>query len=72
MRLPETLAQINAELGRRAERGECFEVVEAVPEVLRDIERGLFLRVRVFLSDRTTFSVDSLECSELLLRAQVH
>jgi hypothetical protein len=72
MKLPRALAEINAELYRRDGAGECVEVVDVKPLVLRDERVGLFLRMSLTLADGTDFTIDTLEFADLLRTMEAH
>ena len=66
MRLPQTLAQINATLRARDAAGLSVEVVDVSGEPLRDGRGGLFMRLRFVLDDGDEFQIDTAEASEFL------
>ena len=62
MKLPRTLAQINAALAAR-HAGLSVEVIGVKPQGLCDERVGPFMRFRFTLHDGDVFHVDSLEMS---------
>lgn len=72
MKLPHALSDVNAELRHRRETGMCGEISDVVPLVLRDDHCGPFLRLHVVMKDGSHFDVDTLECANLLQRAQAN
>lgn len=70
MRMPETLGRINAELQKRDVTS--FEDFHLSLQVLRDDEKGIFLRLHFSLMSGDYFTIDTLECQALLNQAVVH
>lgn len=70
MRMPETLARVNRAL---QERGiTSFDDFHLSLQVLRDDEKGPFLRLHFSLANGDYFTIDSTECASMLEPPVMH
>jgi hypothetical protein len=72
MKLPQTLRALNAELRNRNITIDSFDDLHVTPEVLRDDEKGIFLRLHFAMTSGDCFYVDTVECQSLLEQLVTH